>query len=62
MRISKNGRLKQDYIERTYEWRQRAALRKMSYYMERYSNIFDFSWPHDPLMDELIETKKAKMR
>lgn len=40
-------------VERTYKYRQQGALRKMEDYIERYADIFDFSWLEDPLIDEL---------
>ena len=40
-------------VERTYKYRQQRAIKKMRYYLERYSDTFDFSWLEDPLIDEL---------
>ena len=47
-------------VERTYELRQKEAIRKMSCYVERYASTFDFSWLDDPLIDELIKVGNKK--
>jgi len=41
-------------VERTYKYRQQVAIRKMRYYVERYTDTFDFTWLEDPLIDELV--------
>lgn len=40
-------------VERTYKYRQQGAIKKMCMHVEQFSDVLDFSWLEDPMIDEL---------